>query len=34
MTNVVKVLKVRRPGSEFDDLSPLMVAVRMQWLLN
>ena len=31
--NVVKVLNVDRPGSEFDDSDPTIWAVRAQWLI-
>ncbi len=34
MANVVKVLDVDRPGSEFDNQDPLIIAIRAQWLLN
>ena len=34
MTNVVKVLDVKRPGSEYDGQSPLVFALRAQWLMN
>ena len=33
MANVVKVLDVDRPGSEYDGLSPLIFALRTQWLI-
>ena len=33
MTNLVKVLDVKRPGSEYDGLDPLILAVRLQWEL-
>lgn len=31
--NVVKVLEVHRPGSEFDGIDPVIWAVRAQWLV-
>jgi phosphate-selective porin OprO/OprP len=34
MGNVVKVLDVERPGSEFDGSDPLILAVRLQWLVQ
>lgn len=34
MGNVVKVLDVARPGSEFDGSDPLILAVRLQWLIQ
>jgi len=34
MTNVIKVLDVDRPGSEFDGQDPLIFSLRAQWLLN
>ena len=34
MLNLVKVLDVERPGSEFDGLDPLSVSLRFQWVLN
>jgi phosphate-selective porin OprO/OprP len=34
MGNVVKVLDVDRPGSEFDGLDPLIFSLRAQWVLN
>lgn len=33
MANVVKVLNVDRPGSEYDGLNPLIFALRTQWLI-
>jgi phosphate-selective porin OprO/OprP len=33
MANVVKVLNVDRPGSEYDGLDPLIFALRTQWLI-
>jgi phosphate-selective porin OprO/OprP len=33
MANVIKVLDVDRPGSEFDGSDPLIFAMRLQWLL-
>lgn len=33
MANVVKVLDVDRPGSEYDGLSPVIFALRTQWLI-
>lgn len=32
--NVVKVLDINRPGSEYDKTDPLIVAIRAQWLIN
>jgi phosphate-selective porin OprO/OprP len=32
--NLVKVLNVDRPGSEFDGSDPLIAAVRLQWLIE
>jgi phosphate-selective porin OprO/OprP len=34
MTNVIKVLDVKRPGSEYDGQSPLIFALRAQWLMQ
>lgn len=34
MANLVKVLDVDRPGSEFDDQDPLIFGLRFQWVLN
>lgn len=34
MTNVVKVLDVKRPGSEYDGENPLIIALRAQWLID
>ena len=34
MGNVVKVLDVDRPGSEYDGLDPLIFALRAQWLIQ
>jgi len=34
MTNLVKVLDVDRPGSEFDGQDPLIFSLRAQWVLN
>ncbi len=34
MGNVVKVLKVDRPGSEYNGIDPLIAAVRLQWLIQ
>jgi phosphate-selective porin OprO/OprP len=31
MGNLTKVLDVKRPGSEFDGLDPLILSVRLQW---
>jgi len=31
MTNLIKVLNVDRPGSEFDGLDPLIFSLRLQW---
>jgi len=33
MSNLIKVLDVNRPGSEYDGLDPLIFAVRLQWTL-
>jgi phosphate-selective porin OprO/OprP len=33
MTNLVKVLDVKRPGSEYDGLDPLIFSLRFQWLM-
>jgi|GEM_PF-1158414 len=33
MANLVKVLDVDRPGSEYDGLDPLIFALRTQWLI-
>jgi len=33
MTNLVKVLDVKRPGSEYDGLDPLILSLRFQWLI-
>jgi len=33
MANVVKVIDVDRPGSEYDGLDPLIFALRTQWLI-
>jgi phosphate-selective porin OprO/OprP len=33
MANVIKVLDVDRPGSEYDGLDPLIFALRAQWLI-
>lgn len=33
MTNLIKVLDVDRPGSEFDGENPLIFALRAQWLI-
>jgi len=33
MANMVKVLDVDRPGSEYDGLDPMIYAVRAQWLI-
>jgi phosphate-selective porin OprO/OprP len=32
-TNLIKVLDVERPGSEFDGQDPLIAALRLQWYL-
>jgi len=32
--NVVKVLDIERPGSEYDGSHPLIAAVRFQWLIE
>jgi phosphate-selective porin OprO/OprP len=34
MTNLIKVLDVDRPGSEYDGQSPLIFSLRAQWVLN
>jgi len=34
MTNVIKVLDVKRPGSEYDGQDPLIFALRVQWLID
>lgn len=34
MVNLVKVLDVDRPGSEFDGSDPLSLSLRFQWVLN
>jgi phosphate-selective porin OprO/OprP len=34
MTNLVKVLDVDRPGSEYDGQDPLIFSLRVQWVLN
>ena len=34
MANLIKVLDVNRPGSEYDGQDPLIFALRAQWLLN
>ena len=34
MTNVIKVLDVNRPGSEYDGQDPLIFALRAQWLID
>lgn len=34
MTNLVKVLDVDRPGSEYDNQDPLIFSLRAQWVLN
>lgn len=31
--NLIKVLDVKRPGSEYDGLDPLIAALRLQWYL-
>ncbi len=31
MTNLIKVLDVNRPGSEFDGENPLILSLRVQW---
>lgn len=33
MANVIKVLDIDRPGSEYDDLNPFIFALRGQWLI-
>ena len=33
MANMVKVLHIDRPGSEYDGLDPMLYAVRAQWLI-
>ena len=34
MTNLVKVLDVNRPGSEFHGLDPLIFSLRLQWVVD
>jgi len=34
MTNLIKVIEVERPGSEFDGQHPLILSLRAQWVLN
>jgi phosphate-selective porin OprO/OprP len=34
MTNVIKVLDVDRPGSPYDGENPLIIALRLQWVLE
>jgi phosphate-selective porin OprO/OprP len=34
MTNLIKVLDVDRPGSEFDGTDPLIFSLRLQWVLR
>lgn len=34
MSNLTKVLGVDRPGNEFDRQSPLILSVRLQWLIR
>jgi len=34
MTNLVKVFDVKRPGSEYDGVDPLIFSLRLQWHLN
>lgn len=34
MANLVKVLDVDRPGSEYDGLAPLILTLRLQWVLE
>jgi len=34
MTNVIKVLDVDRPGSEYDGQDPLIFSLRVQWLIK
>jgi len=34
MANLVKVLDVKRPGSEYDGQDPLIFALRAQWLID
>ena len=33
MANMIKVLDVDRPGSEYDGLDPMIYAMRVQWLI-
>lgn len=33
MTNLIKVLDVNRPGSEYDGINPLIFSLRVQWQL-
>jgi phosphate-selective porin OprO/OprP len=34
MSNLIKVLDVNRPGSEYDGLDPLILSLRAQWVLD
>ena len=34
MTNLVKVVDLKRPGSEFDGEDPLILSLRLQWVLH
>jgi phosphate-selective porin OprO/OprP len=34
MTNLIKVLNVDRPGSPYDGVDPLIIALRLQWVLE
>jgi len=34
MANLIKVIEVDRPGSEFDGQDPLILSLRAQWILN
>ena len=33
MFNIIKILDVNRPNSEYDGLDPLIFALRAQWLV-
>jgi phosphate-selective porin OprO/OprP len=34
MSNLIKVLDVERPGSEYDGQDPLILSLRLQWVLE
>lgn len=34
MTNLVKVVNIERPGSEFDGADPLIFSLRLQWYIQ